>query len=71
MTDIEYEELIANLRQHIGDLTAERDRLKAESENASEALMTSNETNAELCEINNDMHEALQMLGIDEQEEAQ
>lgn len=69
MTDIEYEELIAHLRQQIEDLTAERDRLKAESTNASTALMVSNESNAALSETANDMYEALQMLGIDEQEE--
>ena len=66
MTDVEYEELIAFLRQQIDDLTAERDRLKAESANASEALMASNESNAALSETANDMYEALQMLGIEE-----
>ena len=68
MTDVEYEELIAFQRQQIEDLTAERDRLKAESTNASTALMASNESNAELCGENNDMREALALLGIDEQE---
>lgn len=64
MTDIEYEELIAHLRQQIADLTAERDRLKNESTNASEALIVSNESNAELCEDNNDMRSALALLGV-------
>lgn len=65
MTDIEYEELIAHLRQQIADLTAERDRLKAESTNASETLMSSNESNAAYSEENNDMREALAMLGVE------
>ena len=69
MTDVEYEELIAFLRKQIENLTAERDRLKAESANASEALSASNVTNAELSESNNDMRDALELLGIDEIEE--
>lgn len=69
---ISYEEAIEIIefqRQQIDDLTAERDRLKAESANASEALMASNESNAELCEDNNDMRDALALLGVTEQEE--
>lgn len=69
MTDVEYEALIAHLRKQIDDLTVERDRLKAESANASEALSASNETNAELSADNNDMRDALELLGIDEIEE--
>ena len=70
MTDVEYEALIEFQRQQIADLTAERDRLKAESTNASTALMASNESNAELCVDNNDMRDALALLGVtDEQEE--
>lgn len=69
MTDVEYEELIAHLRKQIEDLTAERDRLKEESANASEALSASNVTNAELSESNNDMRDALELLGVTEQEE--
>lgn len=69
MTDVEYEELITHLRQQIEDLTVERDRLKAESANASEALSASNVTNAELSESNNDMRDALELLGVTEQEE--
>lgn len=64
MTVPEYEELIAFLRQHISDLTEERDRLKSESTNASEALMASNESNAALCVDNNDMRDALALLGV-------
>ena len=68
MTVPEYEELIAFLRQQITDLTEERDRLRAESENASSALVLSNETNAEVIAVNNDMYEALALLGIEEAE---
>lgn len=38
MTDLEYEELIAHLCHEIESLTIERDRLKEESANASEAF---------------------------------
>ena len=69
MTDVEYEALIAHLRKQIEDLTVERDRLKAESANASEALSASNITNAELSGSNNDMRDALELLGVTEQEE--
>lgn len=69
MTVPEYEELIAFLRQQITDLTEERDRLRAESENASSALVLSNETNAEVIAVNNDMYEALALLGIEEAED--
>ena len=69
MTDAEYEALIAFQRQQIADLTTERDRLRNESANSSEALMASNEANAELCESNNDMRDALALLGVTEQEE--
>lgn len=68
MTDVEYEELIAHLRQQIADLTAERDRLKVESANASEALSASHETNSELSESNSDMRSALELLGVGERE---
>lgn len=64
MTIPEYEELIAFLRQQIEDLTAERDRLRAESANASDALAWSQGTNAELSEENNDMRTALEILGV-------
>lgn len=69
MTDVEYEALIEFQRQQIADLTAERDRLRDESANSSEALMASNEANAVFCEENNDMRDALALLGVMEQEE--
>ena len=69
MTDVEYEELIAFQQQQIEDLTVERDRLRDESANSSEALMASNEANAVFCEANNDMRDALALLGVTEQEE--
>ena len=69
MTIPEYEELIAFLRQQIEALTAERDRLRSESANASSALALSNETNAEVIAVNEDMYEALALLGIEEAED--
>lgn len=57
-------EIIEFQRQQIEDLTAERDRLKSESSNASTALMASNETNAIIGADNNDMREALALLGV-------
>ena len=69
MTDVEYEALIEFQRQQIENLTAERDRLKAESTNASEALMASNESNAAYSEANSDMRDALALLGVTEQQE--
>lgn len=69
MTIPEYEELIAFLRQQLEDLTAERDKLKSESANASSALALSNETNAEVIAANEDMYAALALLGIEEVED--
>ena len=69
MTIPEYEELIAFLRQQIEALTAERDKLKSESANASSALALSNETNAEVIAVNEDMYAALALLGIEEVED--
>ena len=69
MTIPEYEELIAFLRQQIEALTAERDKLKSESANASSALALSNETNAEVIAVNEDMYAALTLLGIEEAED--
>jgi len=69
MTDVEYEALIAHLRQHIEDLTAERDRLKEESANEARSLMASDDRNAVLCTENADMFEALQVLGLAEEVE--
>lgn len=57
-------EIIEFQRKQIEDLTAERDRLRGESENASDALAWSQGTNAELSAENNDMRTALEMLGI-------
>lgn len=68
MTIPEYEELIAFLRQQIADLTTERDRLKAESENATQALILSNEANIEMSDENADMLDALMELGLEEDE---
>ena len=68
MTDIEYEALIEHLRRQIADLTAERDRLKAESENSTAALLSTSETNAVLSAENSDMRDALALLGIPEEE---
>lgn len=62
-------ELIEFQKQQIEDLTAERDRLKAESENSSEALMASNESNAEYSAENNDMRDALALLGVTDEPE--
>lgn len=70
MTDIEYEALIEHLRQQIEDLTAERDRLKTESTNASAALIASNESNSELYADNNDMRGALALLGVTDDDDA-
>lgn len=69
MTIPEYEELITFLRQQLEDLTAERDKLKSESANASSALALSNETNAEVIAANEDMYAALALLGIEEVED--
>ena len=69
MTIPEYEELISFLRQQLEDLTAERDKLKSESANASSALALSNETNAEVIAANEDMYVALALLGIEEVED--
>ena len=69
MTIPEYEELIAFLRKRIEDLTVERDKLKSESANASSALELSNETNAAVIADNEDMYEALALLGIEEAED--
>lgn len=62
-------ELIEFQKQQIEGLTAERDRLRAESANSSEALMASNERNAEYSAENNDMREALAMLGVTDEPE--
>lgn len=66
---ITYEEalqLIEHYKQQIADLTAERDRLKAESANASDALSVSHEQNAELSASYTDAVNALGLLGIKE-----
>lgn len=55
-------EIIEFQKQQIADLTAERDRLKAESTNVSDALSISNEHNAELSEQYNDAVNALENL---------
>lgn len=59
-------EAIAFLKQQIADLTAERDRLKSESTNASNALSASHEQNAELSSELNDATAALELLGVSE-----
>lgn len=66
MTVPEYEDLVSFLRQQIEDLTTERDKLKAESENASQALIFANEANTQMSEENLDMLEALAELGLEE-----
>lgn len=66
MTVIEYEDLVSFLRQQIEDLKIERDKLKAESENASQALIFANEVNTQMSEENLDMLEALAELGLEE-----
>ena len=59
-------EIIEFQKQQITDLTAERDRLKAESANASEALSESNQRNTVLQDGYNDAVDALNMLGVTE-----
>lgn len=59
-------EEIEFLKAQIADLTAERDRLKSESTNASDALSVSHERNSELSSELNDAVNALNMLGIEE-----
>lgn len=65
MTVEEMAELIEFQKQQISDLTAENARLRNESANSSEALMASNESNAELCEEVNNATESLEILGIE------
>jgi len=69
MTVEEMATLIEFQKQQISDLTAERDRLKSESTNASTALSASHEQNAELSANYNDAVTALEMLGVNEEEE--
>ena len=59
-------ELIEFQKQQIEDLTAERDRLRTESANSSDALSTSNASNAAYSAENIDMRDALALLGIEE-----
>lgn len=66
MTVPEYEELVSFLRQQTADLTAERDKLRAESENASRALNIANEANTQISRENTDMLAALTELGLEE-----
>jgi len=69
MTVEEMATLIEFQKQQIADLTAERDRLKSESTNASTALSASHEQNAELSEQYNDAVNALEVLGVTESED--
>ena len=63
------EELLEFYKQQIADLTAERDRLKAESANCTEALSASNERIAGLSDDYSDAVTALEMLLPAEEEE--
>ena len=59
-------EIIEYQKQQIDDLTAERDRLKAESTNATGALIASNESNERLSNELSDATDALGLLGVEE-----
>lgn len=59
-------EKIDFLERQLADVTAERDRLRAESANASEALSASHGHSAELSSELTDAINALDMMGVSE-----